>query len=270
MTCLLIASKSFCDGDSIAAKVAALLGIRLIGPEVFREAAAEYPVTEEQLRRAITEPPSLFGMTSTRRARCLAYFTAALTQLLGDDNTVYHGPGGQYVIHGVPHLIRVSVTGEAAKRAERLASSEGIPLSRASKLIAAEDHDQERCAQLVFGVEPMDHSVFDLMVNVDEKGVEEAARSIAEAAGEPRFQQTNYSTRCLRNAVLSARVRAKLIHRDPDIQVHAEGGAVSVRPHLVARARERTLESIRQEVAGLPGVTSLEIVPVITGDIFGR
>ena len=270
MACLLIASKSFCDGESIAAKVADLLGIRLLGPEVFREAAAGYPVTEEQLHRAIVEPPSLFGMSSTRRARCLAYFTAALTQLLGDDNAVYHGPGGHYVIHGVPHLIRVSVTGNAAKRAERLASSQGVPLARANKLIAAEDHDLERCAQLIFDVGPTDQSVFDLRVDVDHQSVEEVARSIAEAAGEPRFQPTNYSTRCLRNVVLSAQVRAKLIHRDPDIEVHAEGGAVSVRPHLAGRARDRTLESIREEVAALPGVQSLEIVPVITGDIFGR
>lgn len=270
MTCLLIASKSFCDGQLIAARVADLLEIRLLGQEVFRAAAAEYAVTEEQLRRAIVEPPSLFGMTGTRRARCLAYFTASLTRLIGDGNAVYHGPAAHHVIPGIPHLIRISITGDPAKRAERLAARESLQLARANKRIADEDNAQERCAELIFDVEPTTPTRFDLEFKVDDEGVEEAARQIVQAAGEPRFRPTNYSNRCLDNIVLVAQIRAKLVDRDPNIQVLADNGVVSVRPHLTGRARERALTSIRQELSVLPDIRSLEIVPVISGDLFGR
>ena len=262
MACLLIASNSYCESETIATRVAETLECRLFGWDELRSGASRYPATEKQLSRSLLEPPSLFGMKEAKRTCCLAYLTAVLTELLTDNDFVYHGPCAAFLTHRVPHVIRMLITGHVEQRATRLVAADGVTLAQARKQIAAEDRNRARTMELVFHTQIDDPAVFDLVIDVDAGGLDAAVQASVEAARSPRFQPSTYSTQCLADARLSAQVRAALVCQDPEIQVHAEDGAVTVRAHVTERTRDQIVNDIRAKVGTMSGVRTLDVAPM--------
>ena len=268
MTSVLVSSSSFCAEDEIVRRTAEALGYPQIGDELFGEAAERFGVAREAIVEAATEPQALFGMARETRQECLAFLGATLAHHMLGDGVVYDGPAGHLLIRGIPHFVRVSITGSIEERAAAKAQQDGQSVAKAKKTIEGEDRRKRTWAQQMGNVDLEDPDLHDLVVDATDLGVERAVEKIVATAQERRFQPTTYSRQSVKNLELAARVRAALIQRYDDIRVRCEDDAISMRIRATKRTGPEQIEALRGEVRALSGVEDVQID--VTRDSLGK
>lgn len=89
--------------------------------------------------------------------------------------------GGSVCLRGTPSVLRVLVTAPAELRAERLASAGAMDAGKAAKAVADSDRMRREYLQRFYHAkeEPTD---YDIVVNTELLGVDNAARLVVEAA----------------------------------------------------------------------------------------
>ncbi|GAB4344886.1 MAG: cytidylate kinase family protein [Candidatus Abyssubacteria bacterium] len=268
MSIITISRRTFSRGKEVAEEVARILGYECVGREVLQVASQEYHVPEEKLYKATHEGPSFLGMSITVRKRYIAYVKAAFAKYMLKDNVVYHGPAGELLIQGVSHLLRVRINAELEDRVSVRMQREDISEKEARKRILSDDEKHEKLMKWVYGRDDTDASIYDLVINVSQIGVEKAVEIIASTVKLPKFQPMTYSMKLLKNIELSYRVAAHLIDLDPDIRVRSEDGKIDVYTKASGRAKKKNVEIIRERALKLPDVKGVEVHMV--EDLFER
>ena len=258
MSSVMISSRSFTPGAEIASAVASALGLELIGDSLYREAADRFGATAQQLRRALEQRPSLWGLSSSRRRRLASCVRATLSAHLAQDDAVYHGPFAALLWCGVAHLLKVRITSSSEARAQAAAGDTSFG-AEATHLVAASDRDQNEIARDLFGFDDLDTD-FDLVVDLSKVDSDLAVSAIVEHANSPAFSSTTYSRRLLRNHEAADHLAARLacdLGVDAEVRVHK--GAVEIRAEAPARKREKIRAEAESFVAALGGTHAIDV-----------
>jgi cytidylate kinase len=263
MSIVVISKLSYTKGEVIAQKVASQLGYKCIDQEILQDASQRSQVPIEKIRKAVTEAPSLLGMSLAARRRSIAHLQAAICARLLEDNVVYHGPLGHLLVKGVTHVVNVRILASKEERVAHKIKLEGCDLKDAEKAISKEDKHRLSIARDLFGVKDDDDGgAFNLVVNTSEMEMDTAARIIAETANHERYKPMTYSLRCMKDLELSSRLKALLIDLDPDIAVQAKKGDVRIRTKVSGRAKVKRSKEIQRRIEGQDGVTQVEVETV--------
>ena len=108
MAIITISRGSYSRAKEIAEKLAQELGYGCVSREILLEASEEFNIPEIKLVRAIEDAPSILDRFTQGKERYLAYIRAALLKHAQKDNVVYHGIGGNFLLQGIPHVLKVS------------------------------------------------------------------------------------------------------------------------------------------------------------------
>ena len=102
--------------------------------------------------------------------------------------TVILGRGSAYVLP-VAHTLRVLVVASEAFRRERRREALQLDADTAAARVAEEERDRKSFIDFHFHVDPDDPALYDLVVNTETLGMEEAARLVVAAFCDrfPRF-----------------------------------------------------------------------------------
>ncbi len=266
MSLILLSRLSDTPGKAIAHQLAEKLGYECLDEEVVEQTASEADLSADLVRRALSEPPSLLGMRSAVRRRCLVRFRATLATRLLQDKVVYHGPFGGWVIRGVSHALTVRIHADAADRAAARSRKTGLDLAQARKIIQREDRGRLALVRELFEGDDDDVGRFDLVVNTSQVDPESAVDLIAETAGMRRYQPNSYSQRCLQDLSLAHQVEARLVDLDPKVAVEVDGGHARIRTQLNGAAAKRRFAEIERRALDLQGIRAVQIQNV--GDLF--
>ncbi len=262
MPVVMISKLSHARGGEVAETAASKLGYDCIDKEVFEDASRKSGIPAEKIRKALTDGPSLLGMSLATRNRCVAHAQAALCGRLLEDNVVYHGPFGHLLVRGVPHVLNVRVQAPKENRAALLAEKEGSDSRKAQKAVSKDDKQRLSIAEQVFGADDDDQGLFNLVIDTSEMEAEEAAELVAKEAKEDRYKPMTYSIQCMRDLELSSRVRAALVELDPHVVVQADKGAVRVRTRTSGRPKKGRLDEIRRKAEEQDGVKEVDVETV--------
>lgn len=140
-------------------------------------------------------------------------------------------------------------------------AQERLKLSRAeaASYIDRMDRDRRRWTQFLYGVDWGDPALYDLLINLERVGIEQACRIAISAIQQGGFDPAPESQAALRDLALAARARAALalnpFTSNLEVDAEAQGGAVAIRGDSL----EEELEGIRNVIWGLPGVTGLTV-----------
>jgi len=255
MSVVVISSDSFCRGDEIAARVAVDLGYDALGSEIEAAASADFGVPLEKLRQALGSSSSYSTRPSRARKRRIAYFQASLISALSRGDVLYHGEIGHMFVARVSHVLKVKVTADLQDRVARRMEMEKLPETRARDLLLKEGGRRRKWGAEVLGVDATDASIFDLIINLTQIGVDSACNTIAQTARDVQFRPVTYSIRTMRDHELACRIRARLIKDYPDVEVASRDGEVSIRARSLARDKRNRTSSVRSLVLGMEGVT---------------
>jgi cytidylate kinase len=203
---------SHCDGaggDDVARLVADQLGLRYVDEEIVTDAArragaapelvADAEQRQPLLRRVLEElgasgtaamvatggvpPPSTAERPPPRGDELRRFIADAIEAVAAQGNVVIGSHGASFVLGARDDLLRVFVTAPAAARARRLAQERGIEQKQAERELRDADKSRADYLKRSYDVGREDPTHFDLVVNTDRLGKDEAASIVVRAAG---------------------------------------------------------------------------------------
>ncbi len=259
MSSIILSSRMSWMCDDFSGRISGELGYRDVTGAVFATAAAEFSVSESDLRKAVDEPPSLFGMSLKKQRNCIAWIQSALMTHFLEDGVLYCGRIGHLLMQGVAHVVSVGIVEPVENQVDELIRRKGIDRGEAQKLVKRSQKSYERLVKDVLEEEEGDLSRYDLVLNINKIERGEAVDIIRRTVESPRFRATTYSRQLLGDFELAHRVRGHLVGIDPDVRVRADGGNVEVESRAPGKSVKSRTHEIRAAAERLEGVKSLEI-----------
>ena len=241
-------------GKAVAEKVAEKLNYRLISREVLLDASSRFNVPEIKLEKAIHDAPGILERYRHSRQSYVAYIRSALVERVAEDNVVYHGLAGHLLLTGIPHVLKVRITADMARRVAIVMERDGIPAEEARARIEEDDRQRRKWTHTLYDQDPWDASLYDLVVCIDKLTIDHAVDFICRAAAAEGFQASEKARRKTADMVVACRVKAALVDEFPNIGVTCEYGNVLLyfkgREQMSGKLAKR-LEKIRETTEGV-------------------
>lgn len=275
MAIITISRGSFSKGKEVAEKVAGVLGYECISREILLEVSEQFNIPEIKLERALHDAPSILQRFTYGKERYLAYITAALLERVHQNNVVYHGLAGQFLLRGVSHVLKVRVLAEIEDRVALEMEREHLSREKALARLQKDDHERRQWSLHLFGVDTWNPGLYDLVLHVHKLNVDNAVDIICNTARLKQFEATPQSQRVLDNLLLAARVKAGLVRSYPMVRTSASDGIVTVDARFNLTEEPELANRIKEMAQKVPGVKevrmhALPLSPYACGDSCGE
>lgn len=262
MSVITISRGSFSGGKMLAERIAEKLGYRCVDRDVVveRAAASGNHITQRDIREAMEKPPAFLERFSHKRYLYLALVQAALAEEVQNGKAVYHGNAGHLLLKSGPHLLRVRLVAPLEFRVrmvrERLKYERGEAIAYIEKM----DEDRRKWVEFLYGVDWRDPTLYDLVINLEQLTIEQAAHVVCHLTLDRCFEFTSECQQVMDDLVLASRVRAQLaLHpstSDLELEVSSQFGKVSIRGKL---AQVRQVDCVRQVASKVGGVLAVDL-----------
>jgi cytidylate kinase len=259
MAIITISRGTMSGGKKLAEMLAEKLGYRCISREIIVKTADEYGIPESKLFEAIKRSPSIIQKLTFERERYLAYIQATLCEYAKDDNMIYHGHAGHFLLEGVDHVLRVRIVADMIDRIKATAEQFKFSDKDALKYIEKIDRQRVKWTKFLYGRDWTSPELYDIVFNLHGMDLDFACEMIQHAVRQPRFRTTPASAQAMHNLLISSRVRATLAGlpgmRLEKIEVQADGGKVVIRGRTKSKA---ITEAILEAATEVPGVENVD------------
>jgi cytidylate kinase len=257
-------------GPEIGMTLAHRLNFRYVDHELISEAARRYGLAEDRLSHLDETKPSLFERFDVETRRYITVIQTVFYEFAGDDNVVLMGRGGQWLLRGIPHALRVRVTAPFELRVKRLVeelarqSGTRIHPKNAAQMVQRDDAERTGRMRYLYEVDLRDPLLYDVTINAEAVGIEAAVGILADLVCQPSFARTEVGTQLVADRVLASKVEVALAtHPDTRkhrITVEARQGVVTLEG---TAALDRTLK-VAREVPGVRDIKTrqVEIPPI--------
>jgi cytidylate kinase len=259
MAIITISRGTMSGGKKLAEMLAERLGYLCVSREIVVKAADDYGAPEGKLFEAVRKSPSIFQKLTFERERYLAYIQASLCEYAKNDNLIYHGHAGHFLLEGISHVLRIRLVADMAYRIT--AAMEQLQLSEKEAIKHIERVDKERVkwTNFLYGKDWESPELYDMVFNLEHTGLDFVCEMIAHAVAQPQFQVTPESARAMENLLTASKVRAALAGisylRLDRLEVVADGKSVTLRGRVKSQEQ---LDSILDVTRTIPEVETVE------------
>lgn len=228
MAIITISRGAYSQGKAVAELLAERLGYTCVSREILLNASEEFNIPEIKLKRAIHDSPSILERFTRGKERYVTYIRAALLKYARTGNVVYHGLAGHFLLQEVPRVLKVRIIADIEDRVAEEVRREGVSTDKARELIDRDDQERRKWSLHLYGADPWDPALYDLVLHVKSTTVEGAVSLIGFIAGLPGFQITPRVQQILDDVALGAQVEGALIEEFPSARASASQGRVLV------------------------------------------
>ncbi len=270
MAIVTISHEMGAGGSIIGAALAERLEYRYVDQDMLARAAREYGVLEDRLSRFDEIAPSLFDRFDAETRHYLSVLQSAVLDVAERDNVVIMGRGGQCLLRGIDHALRVFVRAPFELRVQRVVAhmaatmGETVDAATAAELVRRNDRHKVGRMRYLFDVEWRDPALYDLVVSTERLGYESVVEAILGLLRRPELAGSPASRQAVRDRALASRVRVALCAhpetRRYRIGVTAEQGVV----RLEGTAAQEAAVQVAHAVPGVVDVRwePLEVPPI--------
>jgi cytidylate kinase len=259
MAIITISRGTMSGGKQLAEMLADKLHYRCVSREVIIKAASEYGVPENKLLEAIRKSPSIFQKLTFEREQYLAYIQAILCEYAKDDNLIYHGNAGHFLLPGVSHVLRVRLLAEIPYRIKAAMAQFNYSEKEAINYIKQIDRERVKWTKFLYGKDWRSPELYDLVFNLGRTDLDFVCELIAHAVKQPEFQATPKSIKAMNDLLLASKVRAALasMHniRLDLLEIYADDKKVVISGKVKS---QKLLDEILEIANGIPGVDTFE------------
>lgn len=256
--------------STIARPLAERLGYFYVDKEAIFASAEHYGWLKGSLPKMDERRISFWERSEGDRRNYLILVEAIITDFARKDNVIVVGRGGNIILQGIAHALKVKLYAPFKVRIKRIAEREGIPEGAARDIVSRSDRERSGYIRYVFDEDWMNPDRYDLTLNTERPSPQEATDLLATLVHSPSFQKTPASSETMEDMALGSKTRATLA-MDGRIamawlEVRAEKGKV-VLGGLVETERERALaEEIALSIEGVREVeNAIGFKPLGTG-----
>ena len=225
-------------GPEIGQQLAERLGCRYVDHELISNAATRYGLLEEKLSHLDESKPSLFERFDAETRRYITVIQTALYDFAEQDNVVLMGRGGQWLLRGIPHVLRVRVMAPFDVRVKRLTKKLAGPMGEqtnprtVTELVRRDDAEKAGRMRYLYEVGITDPSLYDLVVNTEKLSTAAVVGLLEGAVGQAELSATPASSQLVADRSLASRVQVALAThpetRKYRITVEARAGVVTL------------------------------------------
>src|SRR5690242_21063559 len=178
-------------GPEIGQQLADRLGYRYVDHELISNAATRYGLLEEKLSHLDESKPSLFERFDAETRRYITVIQTALYDFSEQDNVVLMGRGGQWLLRGIPHVLRIRVMAPFDVRVKRLTKKLAGPMGEqtnprtVTELVRRDDAEKAGRMRYLYEVSITDPSLYDLVINTEKLSIGAAVGLLAGVVGQP-------------------------------------------------------------------------------------
>lgn len=270
MAIITISHQMGAGGPEIGMALAQRLGYRYVDQELLQDAVRRYGLAEEKLSHLDESKPSLFERFDAETRHYITILQTTLLEFAEADNVILMGRGGQWLLRGIPHVLRVRVIAPFEQRVrqwiKRTAELTGeAPNHRAAvDFVRRDDGEKAGRMRYLYEVDVGDPTLYDLVVNNEQLPTDAAVEMIERAARHPSVVTTAAGRQIVADRALASRVQVALaMHpetRRYRITVEAKSGVVTLE---ATAALERAVQ-VARDAPGVREVRTrqLEIPPI--------
>ncbi|HEY7251899.1 MAG TPA: cytidylate kinase family protein [Methylomirabilota bacterium] len=225
-------------GPEIGQQLADRMGYRYVDHELISDAARRYGLLEEKLSHLDESKPSLFERFDAETRRYITVIQTALYDFAEHDNVVLMGRGGQWLLRGIPHVLRVRVMAPFDVRVKRLGKKLAGPMGEqtnprtVTELVRRDDAEKAGRMRYLYEVGITDPALYDLVINTEKLSVAAAVGLIGGVLGQTELATTPAATQLVADRSLASRVQVALAThpetRRYRITVEARSGVVTL------------------------------------------
>ncbi len=238
MAIITISHQMGAGGPEIGMALAKRLGYRYVDQDLISDAARRYGLAEEKLSHLDESKPSLFERFDVETRRYITVIQTALLEFAEADNIVQMGRGGQWLLRGIPHVLRVRIAAPFERRVRnwirRTAELTGeTPNQRAAtEFVRRDDSDRAGRMKYLYEMDVSDPALYDVVINTERLPYDAAGQVIEGLARRPELQTTAAGREIVASRVLASRVQVALAThpetRKYRITVEAKEGVVTL------------------------------------------
>lgn len=270
MSIITISRGSYSRGKEVAEKLAQSLDYECVSRDILLEACKEFNIPEMKLVRALHDAPSILERFQHGKERFLSYYRYALLKHMKQDNIVYHGLGGQYILKDIPHVLKVRIIADIDDRIKEEMKRENITAKEALYILKKDDDERRKWGIRVHGADTWDSRLYDVVLHIGALTVDDAVDILYQTIQKPTFRTTPESRTILENLEKASRIQAKLVDRFPLIKAKIVDGVVYLSdageelkkdPH-----EQKKLETLLSETEGVSKYVIQE--PLVSKDSY--
>jgi cytidylate kinase len=220
-------------GADLARLTAERLGYRLLTSEQLVAATSRvYHVPSEALAIVDERRPTFWTRFKTDTGRFTAFFRAVVLKEMVQDQLVVIGRSVAQILPDLGCGLRVRMCGPIKERTRIAAMEEKLTTALAEARVRDYDREVRARIQTLFGIDIDDPSNYNLVLNVFAVPLEASASLLAYFAGEVDRVATIEQWGRMRDAALTAEVRAALLSHpklgNAPFRVQCSAGAIEV------------------------------------------
>ncbi|PIE69257.1 MAG: histidine kinase [Deltaproteobacteria bacterium] len=259
MGIITISRGSYSNGKFIAEQLARELGYECVSRDIIMEASEHFNVPELKLIRAIHDAPNLLDRMNYTKEKYIAYIREAFYDHMRHSNIVYHGLAGQFLLQGVPNVLKVRIIANFEDRVREEMQREGIGADEARHILKKDDEERRKWSSTLYGIDTADPTLYDILIHIDTIQAEKAVEILKAIADRPCFQDSPQQRQVLSDKYLEAKVTVALLGKFPGVKVHAEKSTVMIQMENVLFMEDRVKEQITQIVNTVDGVKEIHV-----------
>lgn len=270
MAIIVISHQMGAGGPEVGMALAQRLGYRYVNQELLLDAARRYGLAEERLSHLDESKPTLFERFDTETRQHITVLQTTLLEFAELDNAVLMRGGGQWLLRGVPHALRVRIIAPFEHRVKqwikRTAEMTGeTPNQRAAaNFVRRDDAEKSGRMKYLYEVDVADPTLYELIVNTEKLRHDAVVDVLERLVRRPEMATTDEGRQLVASRALASRVQVALAThpetRRYRITVEAHGGTVTLEG---TAALDRAVE-VARSVPGVREVKTqqLEIPPI--------
>ena len=270
MAIVVISHQMGAGGPEIGTALAQRLGYRYVNQELLLDAARRYGLAEEKLSHLEESKPTLFERFDTETRHHITVLQTTQFEFAEKDDAVLMRGGGQWLLRGVPHALRVRLVAPFEHRVKqwikRTAEMTGeTPNQRAATDFVRRD-DSEKAGRMryLYEVDIADPTLYELIINTEKLRYDAVVDVLERLVRRPEMATTEEGRRVVASRALASRVQVALAThpetRRYRINVEAQGDVVTLEG---TTALDRAVE-VAKGVKGVREVRTqqVEIPPI--------
>ena len=255
MSIITISRGTMSGGEKLAHLLCEKLGYKCISREIIIKAADDYGVEEHKLFEAINKSPSILRKLTFEKERYLAFIQASLCEYAKDDNMIYHGHAGHFLLKGIKHVLKVRIIAEMPDRVKAAMERNNLSENEAEKYIERVDKERAKWTKFLYAEDWTSPKLYDLLINSTNLSIENSIDAIVNLVKTPMFQTTPESQKAMNDLLISSRVRAALA-RLPLVnlgylEIRADNGNVTIIGRKKSQEISDSVLSTTREVTGV-------------------
>ena len=261
MAIIIVSHQMGAGGPEVGRALAERTRYRYVDQELLLDAVRRYGLAEEKLSHLDESKPTLFERFDTETRHHITVLQTTLLELAELDNAVFMRGGGQWLLRGVAHVLRIRLIAPVEHRVKqwikRVAEMTGeTPNHRAAAdFVRRDDAEKSGRMRYLYEVDIADPMLYELIVNTEKLKYEAVVEMVESLLRRPEMQTTEAGRKLVASRALASRVQVALANhpetRRYRITVEAHDGIVTLEG---TAALERAVEVART----VPGVLDVK------------